>query len=556
MLRELRIQNFSVIDELLLQFEDGLTVFTGETGAGKSILVDAVELLVGGRASLEQLRTGCDEAVFEAAFTELPSLPMTDHLIEMGLLTQAQDEIIIRRIISRSGKNRIYLNGGLISLSLLQQVGEVLVDIHGQHEHQSLLKQEEQRALLDAYGTLNALRDQYAEQRSKYLALDRERKELKSQEQDRQRSGDFLRHQFNEIKSAQLELGEEEALEQERELLSNSEGLAQSSTEAYQILYEEDRSILTSLSRLREVLHDLSSIDPRLRETSDQTEAAYANLEDVAHRLRLYRDELEFNPGRLEVINDRFHLISDLKKKYGPTLEEVLKSMEQVESELEQLSSRDDRLSALEERILLDRQRMEELALELTKKRMMAAKLLSSKVQKELGSLSMKRATFSIDVRSVKDIESFTSNGADQVQFLISANPGEDPKPMTKVASGGELSRMTLALKVILGDVDRVPTLVFDEVDAGIGGAVAEIVGQRLKTLSKKHQVFCITHLPQIAALADHHLVVGKHVVNGRTHARTTRLEEKGRVQEIARMLGGQEITSTTLKHAREMLDH
>lgn len=553
MLQELRIHNFAVISDLQLRFSDGLTIFTGETGAGKSILVDAVELLLGGRAGTDFIRTGSDEAVLEAVFTAIPTHPITAQLTEMGLLTH-DEEILIRRIISRSGKGRIYLNGGLAPLGLLQQLGEVLVDIHGQHEHQSLLKHELQLELLDGYGKLIPLREIYRRHYVRLDALSHEQQELQALESDRVRLSDFLQFQYQEIASARLKPGEEEQLAQERQLLSNAERLTALSSEAYEALYGAEGSILSRLSKAESLISELNRLDPRWGEAIELSSAAEASLREVAARLRAYCDRIEYDPKRLEEIEDRLHQIGRLKKKYGATVEEVLRALEKVEEELKGLSTREGRLQMIEEQRREEQKKALELAQKLTQERGNAARSLAQGMERELKPLRMGRTTFEVRIKPIDGEEGLGPMGADLVEFLIAPNPGEEARLLTRIASGGELSRIMLALKAILSDVDRVPTLIFDEVDTGIGGAVAEVVGQRLAAISRHRQVFCITHLPQIAAHATTHIAVEKRVEAGRTVTRASQLSDQERVEEVARMLGGRKITKTTLKHAQEML--
>ena len=555
MLRELRIQNFAIIEKIELHFSDGLTVLTGETGAGKSILVDALELLLGGRASTDQIRSGSNEAILEAVISPFPKHAVVDQLREMKLLQAGDDEILIRRIISKSGKNRAYLNGGLIPLGLLQEFGEILVDIHGQHEHQSLLKRENQRDLLDAYGGILTLREKYIHHYSKLLALRCEREELQSMGRDRAKFQDLLQFQQQEISSARLRPGEEEELIQEKQLLSHAERRATLTVEAYEILYEADGSVLGRLSRIESLIRELNEIDPKLGEAVSLTSEAIANLEEVAARFRQSRDQIEFDPRRLEHIEERLHVISRLKKKYGATVDEVLTALKRADEELKGFGSREERLSKLETQLRDEESKAQALARKMTEERKRSAKTLEKAARQELKPLRMGQTAFDVRITPIGEEEGLGPQGADRVAFLIAPNPGEESRLISQVASGGELSRIMLALKVILSKVDRLPTLVFDEVDAGIGGATAEAVGERLKAIAKRRQVFCITHLPQIAAYAATHIAVEKHVDGGRTTTRASLLSDRKRVEEIARMLGGRELTTTALKHAREMLD-
>jgi DNA repair protein RecN (Recombination protein N) len=554
MLQELRIRNFAIIEDLSLDFRKGLSIFTGETGAGKSILVDAVELIVGGRAASDLIRTGCDEAVLEAVFTALPPGPAADRLKEMSLVERPEDEVVVRRIIPRSGKGRIYLNGGLIPLGLLQQVGEKLVDIHGQHEHQSLLKSDEQLDLLDAYGNLFPLREAYGRAYAEWRSTARQLEALRASEQDRERQEDLLRFQREEIASAQLRPGEEEALQSARNRLAHSDRLIRLSAEAYECLYGADGAVQSLAARVRKLMEELSAIDPGLEPSLRSVEAIEANVQELTDRIRGYRDRIEHEPGRLEEIEDRLHLIGRLKKKYGPALEDVIESLKKVEAELDGLVHRDERIERLDGEIREKEKGARELAARLTRDRKKVSARLKEGVEKELKPLGMERAGFEVRFSPVSADGNPGAAGAERPDFFIAPNPGEEARLLSRSASGGELSRIMLALKVILCDVDPVPTLVFDEVDAGIGGTVAAAVGERLRRLARHRQVFCITHLPQIAAMGATHFSVEKRTGNGRTVARAAALEGKDRVDEIARMLGGRKITPAALKHAKEML--
>ncbi|HUK56982.1 MAG TPA: DNA repair protein RecN [Nitrospiria bacterium] len=555
MLRELRIQNFAIIDRLEIRFHEQLNVLTGETGSGKSIVVDAVDLLLGGRASSEQIRTDCDEAVLEAAFDVSRDGPVAAQLVEMGLSGNADEDLIIRRVISRSGKSRAQVNGGLVTLGQLQQVGNLLVDIHGQHEHQSLLKPEQQLYLLDAFGQLLRLREDYHRRYLAFQAVRSELSELGAQEQERSRREDFLRFQAREIETAGLFAGEDAGLERERSVLANAERLAMLADQAYQDLYAADGAIMTQLARVESSVDELARTDERMKDVSAFCSEASAQLREVAGRLRDYKEGIEYDPKRLEQIEERLHLIVSLKKKYGPTIEGLLEFRRKAEEELAALSTHDERVKSLAGALEEGRAKCAEMAKRLTQERSLAARSLEKKVEKELAQLKMGRTKFKIRMGSRDGTEALGSTGAEGVEFLVTPNPGEEAKPLARIASGGELSRMMLSLKSILAAVDRVPTLIFDEVDAGIGGGVAEVVGQRLKALARHRQVLCITHLPQIASQAAVHFTVEKSLSNGRTVTKVKRLEKEDRVEEIARMLGGRELTPTAFKHAREMLN-
>jgi DNA repair protein RecN (Recombination protein N) len=555
MLRELRIQNFAIIDRLEIQFHEQLNALTGETGSGKSIIVDSVELLLGGRASSEQIRTGCDEAVLEAAFQVPAAGLIADQLHEMDLSVEKGDDLIIRRVLTRAGKSRAQVNGCLVTIAQLQQLGNLLVDIHGQHEHQSLLHPEQQLYLLDAFGKLLHLREDC---RHRYLAFQKVRDELAelaSREHDRFQREDLLKFQVQEIGLAQLSPGEDARLEQERNILSNAERLAVLADEAYQCLYSSDGAILSQLARVESLVAELIRTDDRMKDMAEYCRGATAQLQEIAGRLRDYKDGIEYDPKRLEQIEDRLHLIVSLKKKYGPDIEAILTYHQKAQDDLAILSTRDERLKTLQAALEEGRSKYVDLAKRLTKERVRAAHSLEKKVENELAQLKMGRTTFEIRIESWDGMDDFGPTGADAVEFLVAPNPGETPKPLARIASGGELSRIMLSLKSILAAVDRVPTLIFDEVDAGIGGGVAEVVGQRLKDLARRRQVLCVTHLAQIASQAATHFTVEKTVSDGRTITKVKKLAKNDRVEEIARMLGGRELTATAFKHAREMLD-
>jgi len=555
MLRELRIQNFAIIDRLEIQFHEQLNVLTGETGSGKSIVVDAVDLLLGGRASSDQVRTGCEEAVLEGAFRISEDGPAAAQLRQMDLPVEKGEDLIIRRALTRAGKSRAQINGSLVTAGQLQQLGNLLVDIHGQHEHQSLLKADQQLFLLDAFGKLLELREDYRRRYLDFQTVRSELAELSGRERDRFQQEDLLKFQIQEIGSAQLSPGEEAGLEQERNILSNAGRLAVLAEEAHQSLYSSDGAILSQLARVESRLGELVQTDERMKDVSEACSGASAQLQEVASRLRDYKEGIEYDPKRLEQIEDRLHLIASLKKKYGPDLEAVLSFFQKAQDELANLSSRDERLKTLQAAMEEGARHCNDLAGRLTRERTRAARTLEKKIEKELAALKMSRTRFEIRIESAGGPDDFGPAGADRIEFLIAPNPGETPKPLARIASGGELSRIMLSLKSILAAVDRVPTLIFDEVDAGIGGGVAAVVGQRLKDLARRRQVLCVTHLAQIASQAAAHFTVEKSSSEGRTETRVRVLGKTDRIEEIARMLGGRELTPTAFKHAREMLD-
>ena len=554
MLVELRIANFALIEQLHLQFQLGYTVLTGETGAGKSLLIDAIGLLVGGRASTDQIRSGEEEAILEAAFHLPPSHPLLKQFRAKGLVGPNDSELILRRVLSRSGRHRVYANGNLCPLRTLEELGGTLVDIHGQHEQQSLLSPAAQLEALDAFGRTLDLR---ARCQQAYQAWDDLRAQVRTVEAeaaDRNQRAELLRFQHHEIEQAGLQPEEEEVLQAERQRLVHASRLGELAQTAYEGLHGDDQGVLSQLTRVIRVLSDLVRTDGSMQDTQQTATEALIQLKDLAARLRDYTDDLESDPDRQTAVEDRLDLIQRLKKKYGGSIGTVIEFGAQVQMELQAIATYGDTISALTEKLAEARQSFEGLALQLSKNRAEAAKRMKALMKAELNVLKMELATFDISVASVETIEEAGPSGRDRVEFLISTNRGEPLKPLARVASGGELSRVMLALKSILAEMDQVPILVFDEVDSGVGGAVAAAMGTRLRRLGAYHQVFCITHLPQVASQADHHLVVEKGQDRKRTMTSARTLTIIGREAEIARMLGGETVTQKFRDTAAELL--
>jgi len=539
----------------------GLNIFTGETGAGKSIVVDALNLALGERASAELIRTGCQEAVVEAAF-ELNKTNMTELralLAEQGIEADPREDLIVRRVLSASGKNKIYINGSLANLATLAALGASLADIHGQHEHQSLLSLERQMEMLDSFGGLTGLREDLAGLYHQLQAARKALAELEAGEQNRARREDILLYQKNEIEAATLKPGEDENLANEQKILANSEKLASLSHTADEALYSSDSSVLSGLKKAMTSLREIAAIDNRLTPILELCEAGRVQIEEAAREVSSYADRMEFDPERLERIGDRLDTIQKLKKKYGGTIEEIMVFGIKISAELERMERSTEEIERLKSEIQAIKFSLTSKAQELTKNRVTAGRVLEKKIEAELVQLGMKKAILNVKITQepggdTLDGRKLGPHGADRVEFLIAPNPGEEPRPLAKIASGGEVSRIMLALKTILMEGDSIPTLVFDEVDAGIGGAVAEEVGKKLKRVAAKRQVFCITHLPQIASMATSHYGVAKFVKMDRTSTEVRLLGEQERVNEIARMLGGKIITEATIKHAEEMI--
>lgn len=580
MLAELTITNFAIIERIHLRFDPGLNVFTGETGAGKSILIDAVSFLLGGRADTSIVRTGTELCTIEGIFYLSPEeRAAIDPLLEPDSL-QSEDPnvLILAREIRPSGHNVCRINGRAVRLSDLEAVGQHLIDIHGQSEHLSLLREKTHLDFLDRYGGLGTARVAYAEQVRALRAVRRELDDLLRNERELNRRADLLRYQIEEISAAQLQPGEEEDLAQERNRLANAERLAELSNEALALLSDEGGDQSTAIDLLGQAVRALASlarVDPSTESYHQRVEQAEYELNDVTASLRDYQGEIEFNPSRLNRVEERIALIRRLQHKYGERIEEILDFEARAVKELDRIEHSEERIDELheqEEALLRDIGRQGGA---LSAQRRIAAGRLSEAVEAELAELRMEGARFEVDLAwreapngaivgsppEGTDLApgryEFDEKGLDQVAFMLSANVGEELKPMIKVASGGETSRLMLALKTALAQADQIPTLIFDEIDQGIGGRVGGVVGHKLWGLSRAHeeqvrQVFCVTHLPQLASYADSHLRVRKTVTEGRTRTVVDLLDQGTRIEELAQMLGGE--SEGTREIAAELL--
>ena len=561
MLRELRIKNFAVIDEAALELGPGLNVLTGETGAGKSIILNALEIVSGDRVTSDLIRHGEDEATVEALFEEVPEA-VKEKLREASFAVD--DELVIKRIVSRSGRNRIYVGGGLCPLSLLSDISSSMVHIYGQHEHHALLKPETHMGLLDAFAGLG---DRVSGMSAKFHTMDSVWQSLSQARallEKRKKEKRALETQAEEIVNARLRPGEEEELQAKKNVLLHAEKLYQGCLEGQELLYEGESAMVSRLGRYGSKLKELAAIDGGLQPVTDLVEAAVAQLEEANTRLRRYAERVHFEPGALEQLEDRLAEIHRLKRKYNGSVEDILRIQAEVESQLKSLQHHEEEIPALERTFEAARQTAWETAGVLGQERQKAAKQFKREMEKEVKSLGMPETVFEVrffDLAEKEDDPPYlvggkklTEQGSDQIEFYFSPNPGEPPKPLAKIASGGELSRLMLAMKSLVLSPGDIPTLLFDEVDAGVGGGVAEIVGKKLKQVAAAHQVICVTHLPQIAALADSHHVVRKEISRGRTSTKVNKLQEQERVEEIARMLGGVKITDRTIRHAEEMV--
>ncbi|MDP3296065.1 MAG: DNA repair protein RecN [Thermodesulfovibrionia bacterium] len=559
MLRELHIKNLAIIDDASANFEKGLNVLTGETGAGKSIIIDALCLALGERASTEVIRSGEKEAVVEAFFDIPPKLLNSSSrrfLQDLGI--NIEDGIILKRILSAQGKNRAYINDSIVNVQTLSEISKGIIDVHGQYEYQSLLSPDNQLDMLDAYGGLLIERQEFTAIYETQTSLKQQIAELMQKEKERAQRLDILGFQVNEIETADLKIGEEEELSEEVKILSSASLLTELANQAYESLYSSDSACLTNLSKILNSLKEISNIDVRAADAVKSAEEAIPLLEETAYFLRDYKDSLNFNPERLEEIQTRLELIKGLKKKYGGNIQEVLDYREKGLRELDELQHSEEKLETLNAELKKLKNILTEKAQHLSKQRKAVAKKIEQQVISELSSLSMPDTRFSIQITQEAGDETAddfkaNSKGIDKIEYLISPNIGEELKPLSKIASGGELSRVMLALKGILAKGDKIPVLIFDEIDAGIGGRAAETVGQKLKSLSASHQIICITHLPQIASYADTHLKIEKKIKAKRTTVEVRKIEKDERTVEIARMLSG-DSSEVSIKHAKEMI--
>jgi DNA repair protein RecN (Recombination protein N) len=556
MLRELTIQNVAIIDGVTVSFVPGLNVLTGETGAGKSILIDALLLVLGARGSDDLLRSGADEALVEAAFDLTGDSRVADLLHEEGIAVESGEFLLLRRHLFRDGKSKAYANGRLTSAATLRSLAQELVDIHGQHPSQPLLDPRRHREVLDAYAGVSEDARTYRQTYGRWQDLRREREALLLAERERAQRQDLLEFQRREIESARLEPDEEDALLAERAILANHERLFSAVGEAYAALEESEEAILARLRAATVRVQEAADIDQSLHDALEALATADLHLHEAARGLRDYRARIEFDPERLEAIEARLHEIGKLKRKYGAGVREVLEHLEGVRGDLRRLEQSAARCSDLDQALAEVEQDLAARAERLSLGRQRAARKLQEAILTELSELGMTKAAFQVQVaRGALGEAEFGPHGIDEVEFLISPNPGESLKSLHRIASGGELSRVMLAIRTILATADRTPTLIFDEVDAGIGGSMGETVGRKLLLVSRQHQVLCVTHLPQIACHADQHVVVSKRAHRDRTETAVQALDDPQRPQELARMLGGPGRSGTGLQHAIEMLD-
>jgi DNA repair protein RecN (Recombination protein N) len=551
MLTELIIRNFAIIDRLQVAFGPGFNVLTGETGAGKSIIIDAVGLLLGDRARPDLIRTGEEEATVEAV-VDLVARPELQQAVEAAGF-EAGDELVLRRVVARSGKNRIYVNGSLATLAQLQPLTAQLVTIYGQHEHQSLQRSDTHLGLLDRFAGLDEALEHYQGLYRRLRELDEHLRCLETAERERQQRLDQLSFQRKEIAEANLRPGEDEDLAAERLLLQHAERLTAATEGGYETLYAAEGAVCEKLGVVAAELEGLAKIAPPLGLLAEAVRNSLYSLEDVAAQLRDHARHTAFEPGRQQEVEGRLALLASLKRKYAPSLPEILAYLARIEGEIEELSDLDAARGGLQKQRAEGENLLRQAGQDLSSRRQAAACQLQSAVEVELQALAMPRARFEVRFLSLDEPG---ARGLERGEFFFSANPGEEAKPLVRIASGGELSRLMLALKRAAPEGEAIPTLVFDEVDAGIGGVAATAVGEKLQAVARTLQVLCVTHLPQVAAFADRHYRVEKQEDGGRTRTVLVLLEGEERVREMARMLGGARITERTLEHAREMIAH
>ena len=554
MLKQLLIRNFAIIEELDLSMKPGMTVFTGETGAGKSILIDALGLVLGDRAETTIIRAGCERAEISASF-EISENSDVASVLEEQAIAVDDNEIIIRRVVSNDGRSRAFINSTPVPVNLLRSIGEHLIDIHGQHAHQSLTKRDEQRVLLDSYGAydkeLKLVRDNYYS----WQKIREEISSLSGDTENHEAKLNLLRYQVQELEELSPQADEYASLSEEFRKLDNANRLIELTQIATQSVIEDEHSLHNKLANTLKDMQDAQQYDASLANILELLESAAIQISEAGDELRLYTDKLDRDPQRLQDVEERLSAMHDMARKHNIQSQQLPEYFEQLQETLYEIENSEHLLADLMKKQEESLQGYQQAAEKLHLCRSKTAKVISAKVSETLETLGMSGGQFIVAVENQTD-STPGANGNDQIDFLVSANPGQPPQALRKVASGGELSRISLAIQVISNNDKVIPTLVFDEVDSGIGGGVAEIVGNLLHSLTDKHQVFCVTHLPQVASLGDQHLQVQKSSNKKSTYTQVTELDDSERIEEVARMLGGIKITEQSRKHAREMLIH
>ncbi len=565
MLSQLHIKDFVLIDELEIEFSNGLNILTGETGAGKTIIIDAINAVLGERVTIDYIRSGTEMSVISALFEIKGNVGVKEVLANYGL-PLPDESLLLQREILASGKHLCRINDKIVTLSTLIEVGKTLVDIHGQHEHQSLLSQTTQLTLLDKYGTLQNLRLEVSQIYQQFTGLNQRLAQLSINEQEKVRQLDLLKFELEEINQANLKLGEDEELEQEAKTLRSAEKLHLLAQEAYLLLDCMDGpSINTNFYQVVKRLSSIVEIDPSLKESAQTAQNLSYQLEGLTKELDNYIQRIEFNPAKLEEVEARLDLLHKLKRKYGGTIPAIFEYREKITAQINSIVHNEEEIEEVKNQLAQVTSSLESKAEELSQGRKGSAIKLADEIITQLSDLGMNKARFGIEITSREEVNSpikldgkpvnVRSTGVDVVEFLISPNVGEPLKPLANIASGGEISRVMLAIKTILAQADEIPTLIFDEIDTGIGGKIGQNVGAKLEHISQARQVICITHLPQIAAYAQTHLYVQKKVIGDKTHTRVTKLDRVSRIKELALLLDGHEVSATSLKHAEELLE-
>jgi DNA repair protein RecN (Recombination protein N) len=566
MLKSLQVKDYALIENIFVEFKSGLNIITGETGAGKSILIGAMGLLLGERAHTEVVRKGAKKSVIEGIFNVEDNLKVEKILNDNDI--DSSDELIVRREISLKGSNRCFLNDTPVTLNVVKEIGNLLVDLHGQHEHQSLLRTDTHIEFLDEFGDIEALLNDYRRPLEKLNALQKELRETQKKEELLQEKKELYGFQIGEIDEIDPQTGEDESLEEELRILENAERLLELSNQIYSKLYDDEDSIYDRFTEIHNGIEELASIDKSFSEKLDDSSSVFAYIQDIAEFTRSYRDNIQLDPERLETVRDRIHSLNYLKKKYGGSLEEVINYRKKIGEEYDLAENFADKIKELNDRMLSLRQECGDKAKRLSEKRKQIGGKIKQEIEDDLQYLGLSDAQFEVKVEQIPADESensllvegnpfkYGNRGIDKVEFFISTNLGEDVKPLAKIASGGEISRIMLALKSVLAKDDKLPLLIFDEIDVGVSGRIAQKVGESLNSLAEYHQIIAITHLPQIASLADAHFEVYKVKSDDRVVSTIRQLNDDERVNEVAKLISGEEVSEASLESARELINH
>ncbi len=563
MLLQLNIRNIALIDEVSIELESGLNILTGETGAGKSIIIDSINAVLGDRVSRDVIRTGSEKALVEAVFQVDPE-QIEEIMDEMGMEPEEDGTLILSREIAQSGRNTCRINGKMVAASFMKLIGERLVDLHGQYDNQSLLKTDSHIELLDSFGgeTIRVIKQEYLSVLEQYKEVKMKLKELAGDPAERERKMDLLRFQIDEIRKAKLKATEDEDLRKQKTMLANAEKISNSLSLAYSLITSGESGGKPALDALNEAvshLNNVSQLDDTYNDLHKRLQDFIYQIDDFSDDLRDNFENVENNPGLLEQTEERLDLIYRLKRKYGSSISEVQQYCESAEEQLAQIEANEESAALMGDRKKKLEEQLYDAACRLNAQRHKAASMLEDMIGQQLDDLEMKKSRFHVDIRFDDELDTlgergFTQHGLDKIEFLISANLGEPLKPLARIASGGEMSRVMLAIKTILAQIDRIPTMIYDEIDNGISGKAAQKVGEKLAYISRGHQVICVTHLAQIACMAEHHYLIEKTIEKSSTKTIVKKLKGKENINEIARLIGGGEASAASLKYAEEMI--